>query len=178
MLLTFASTVTLGLFGLHCHYHGTFGPYTQQMGTAAAATDDDWTPLLPVFLFAAALALYALGPMRLSGGGETAALDADLWRSLVPVGQELTVRSILLAVGWLCVFGVARALPRLVNSVGMGWLLWYAMANGAIAAVFLRWWLREVVQTTKSGDVDADGAEPRRLIVDEEKGVVATVLLC
>lgn len=136
------------LFGFYCHYRGTFGLYDQPSKDARTANADGESYVLPpVLLFGTVLALYALGPMRLcmDGGccydGVVGTMPSEPEQAPGADRQALALRSVLLAVGWLCVFGGVRVLPGLVNSVGVGWLLWYMAANGALAAWCLRWWL-------------------------------------
>lgn len=147
MLVPAAALYSCGcaLFGLYCHYRGTSGGYAQLAPPRLADDDDAERPALPpVLLFGAVLAVYALGPMRLCMSGGCTVTDFALpSASAAPTDrQALALRSVLLAVGWLCVFGGVRVLPGLVNSIGVGWLLWYMAVNGALAAGFMRWWLR------------------------------------
>lgn len=121
---------------------------------SAAGLSNSQRSQLPVLLFGTAFALYGLSAMRLSGA-ETLA-GSMVWRCnnrrvAADDGRELSARTIMLSVQWLVVFCSARVMLALVNFIGLGWLLWFMMANTIVLAVQLRWWLRN--------GTDADAAD-------------------
>lgn len=159
--LVSACSVILFLFGLHCHYHGTFGIYAIEPIARTANTSGPSSQLshIPVLLFGAAFAFYGLSAMRLSGA-ETLSGSA-VWRHSVFVSDahELSARSVLLSVGWLVVFCAVRVMAVLVNSIGLGWLLWYMMANAIVLAMYLRWWLPNGADNEDVEAVQIDGTD-------------------
>lgn len=126
---TILISIILGSFGMYCHYRGTYGHYAE-----------DHNGLLPLFMFGAIFAAYAVGPLLLT---ETCA-----YQMMPRAALGIKFRSLIVTVTWWTLFMVIQVFPGLINSIGVGCVLWFMMINSALAALFYSLILT-VVETTK-----------------------------
>lgn len=95
--------VSLGALGIYCHYQGTFGEI------------DDYK-VMPLVLLGLFYFCFAIGPHSFTW---------QYVQETIPVEYFFNIRNLLVAVSWLVIFAITRALPRLIDVIGVGWLFWY-----------------------------------------------------
>lgn len=149
---TAALSSILFAFGLHCHYRVTTG--------FSSENHNEW---LPIVMCGASLAAYALGPLRMT---------ESFVRQIMPAGIDdgISYRVLFVSLTWLTLFGATRLMPGLINSIGVGWVLWYMMGNTALTALFYHMCLPDADGRSTKPNVTVD---TKPFAVDEEKLVVA-----
>lgn len=138
MWLTLAMSVALLIFGIHCHYHGAY-----------INVNADYNQHTPLILLGIIYFFFAIGPFRLTW---------HFVKKVIPAESYLCLRSLLVAFSWSAMFGITRILPRLIDTIGIGWIFCHMSIMALFAVIFVRIFVPEQLRPFSSS------AEERKLV--------------
>lgn len=117
---------SLGVLGLYCHLHGSFG--------ANHIEDFGYMPIICLALF---YILFAIGPHRLVN---------EYAEQVIPKKCYFTIRGMLTTTSWLLIYIITRLLPQLIRHIGVGWLFWFMAAMCVLMSIFVRLLVTDIDQ--------------------------------
>lgn len=113
----------LGVLGLYCHLHGSFG-----------IEDFGYMPLICLALF---YILFAIGPHRLIN---------EYAEQVIPKKCDFSIRGMLTTTSWLLIYVITRLLPQLIRHIGVGWMFWFMAIMCGVMSIFVKLFVADIDQ--------------------------------